>query len=92
MMCKHVRGRHMGPTMATLGLVLVLGTVASAATVWDENVDGDLSGDPLNPSAAVLAAGSNTVLASMAAPNDTRDYLAFTVPAGFQLVALLQLN
>ena len=75
---------------AALVLALTLGTTASAATVWDEGGDGDLSNIPLAPSAALLAAGSNVVNGTMGG-NDARDYLAITVPAGHQLTALLQL-
>ena len=60
-----------------------------AATVWDESVHGDLSTDPGAPTGVALGLGSNLVIGSVQTPNDTRDYLTFTIPVGKALQSLL---
>jgi len=62
---------------------------ARAVVAWDEDVDGDLSGDGLAPSSAVLVLGSNTVTATSVSGD--REYLRVTVPAG-QALSQLVLN
>jgi hypothetical protein len=44
-----------------------MSTLASASIIWDESVDGDLSGDRLNPTTLNLGLGANNVLGAMAA-------------------------
>ncbi|MEO1575708.1 MAG: VPLPA-CTERM sorting domain-containing protein [Pseudomonadota bacterium] len=73
---------------AAAALLLVAGS-AHAATAWDEGLDGDLSGDPLAPTAVTFAEGVNSVNGSMSSLGDTRDYLTFTIPDGQQLVGIL---
>ena len=60
---------------------------ALAAPIYDEAVDGDLSGDRLAPDARVLAAGSNTVSATSVVGD--LEYLTLTVPAGLELTAIV---
>ncbi len=78
---------------ALLGaLLLGLGTTASAATIWNEAVDGDLSTDPTSPTALTFGVGSNSIIGSMSAPQDIRDYITFTIGAGQQLSAIVLLQ
>jgi hypothetical protein len=61
--------------------------VASAATLWDESVNGDLSNAPLAPTLLNLAIGSNTLSATM--PGADLDFFTINVPAGAQFSNLL---
>jgi len=70
--------------MRALLLVLAASLANSAsAAVWDEAIDGDISGDRAAPSTAVVALGDNVVKGTTTR-NDL-DYLTFTVPAGLTL-------
>ncbi len=62
---------------------------ASAIVVWDEGVNGDLSTDPFAPTVVNFGLGTNTVIGSMSTPNDTRDYLTFTIGAGQLLTGII---
>lgn len=68
-------------------VVLALGAVASAATVWDEGVSGDLSGNQAAPTPILLSLGTNSVIGNLriTAAGDNQDWLAVTVPAGMGL-------
>ena len=68
-------------------LTLLAPLAALAAPIYDETVDGDLSGDRENPTARVLAAGSNTVTATVIAGD--LDYLTLTVPTGLELDSIV---
>lgn len=69
-------------------LVLALAFPATAsAAVWDETVDGDISGDRAAPSAAIVALGDNLVQG--ATGRNDLDYLTFSVPAGLTLEAII---
>ena len=74
---------------ALFSTLLLLGTPAIAGDI-DEGVDGDLSGDRLNPTVLNLTVGSNTVLASQQGADSGLDvdYLTVVVPAGTQLARL----
>lgn len=73
-------------------LLLGLASGASAATIWDEAGDGDLSTAPATPTSIVLGQGSNLVIGSVTLAGDTRDYLTFTVGAGQALASLMLLD
>jgi hypothetical protein len=77
---------------STVVLVGGLVSTASAATAWDESVDGDLSTDPSTPTPVSLGLGSNLISGSITGPDDIRDYLTFTIPAGLVLAELKQLE
>lgn len=63
---------------------------ATAATVHDESINGDLSGDNLSPTALTFNVGSNDVIGSVEGnPNIDRDFLTFTIAPGFQLDAIV---
>lgn len=70
-----------------------LAPAVQAATVYDESTSGDLSGNGLTPTFVSLAAGSNVVTGTTGRQNGVvdRDYLSFTVPAGWQLSAITPL-
>lgn len=63
--------------------LFVISNIGSAATVWDEGVNGDLSGNPMTPTAIVLGIGENLVTAQTS-PGDP-DYFTITIAAGQQL-------
>lgn len=65
----------------------------SAATLWNEAVSGDLSGNHLAPTPVTFTSGTNTLMGSMGdAPADgiplDRDIFTFTIAPGFQLNAI----
>lgn len=71
-----------------LFLTLALGAQgASAATIWDESVDGDLSSNRLAPTVLTLAVGSNTISGTVIAGE--RDYFRFNVGAGQQVTQII---
>lgn len=72
-----------------LGLLLLGGVLPSqAVTVWNEADDGDLSTDPLAPTAVSFLLGSNDVIGSVVSSADTRDYLTFSILGGQALTAI----
>ena len=62
--------------------------VANAATVWDESVNGDLSSSEAAPTSIALAVGSNVLSGTVNGLPLDRDYITFTIPAGFVLSAM----
>jgi hypothetical protein len=75
---------------AVLPLLLVSLSVthlASAAEIYNETTNGDLSGTGLSPTLLSVGLGSNTVTATTVAGD--RDYFTITVPAGRRLNALV---
>jgi hypothetical protein len=68
----------------------MLGAAAAARAdvIWDESASGDLSNSQAAPTALPLAAGTNSILGTVG-PGDMQDWVALTVPAGFQLSALV---
>ncbi len=78
---------------SAISLVAVLACVPIAndasALEYTETVGGDLPGSFGQPRALAFAVGSNTVRGTVGpTPNDTRDYLNFTLPHGYALTAL----
>ncbi len=74
---------------AVLSLSTALAAPASAITVWDESMDGDLSSDPSAPTSISFEVGTNTIIGSVQSPSDTRDYITFTIPSGQEFTELL---
>jgi hypothetical protein len=72
---------------STLLALLPLAACAGAQVVWDESVNGDLSGDRFNPTNVALLPGVNGVIATSVSGDV--EYVHFTVPAGF---AISQVN
>ena len=65
-----------------------------AATVYDESVSGDFSGDGLSPTSVSLGVGSNRVFGSSGRVgfDPDRDYFTVTIPVGYAFVALIELG
>jgi len=62
---------------------------ASADVVWNEFNSGDLSSNPDAPTPLVFEMGGNTIIGSVHAPDDVRDYITFTLVDGQFLLRLL---
>jgi hypothetical protein len=90
-----------------LAAALVLSAPTTAATVWDETVDGDLSSNPLAATSVAVAPNFNDVLGSAGAalvpgaptfdpttgaPNFDMDFLTFKVPTGYILKSLVPVS
>jgi len=71
-----------------LGLLGV--STAHAATVWNEDLNGDLSGNGLSPTAIGVASGSNVILGLTGdfGQGVDRDYFKITVPNNLELTAI----
>ncbi|MBI2824351.1 MAG: hypothetical protein HYX69_06655 [Planctomycetia bacterium] len=61
--------------------------IACGSVVWDESVNGDLSGNRLAPTAIAIAVGDNELVGSV--KGGELDYVTFTVPAGAVLSKLV---
>jgi hypothetical protein len=68
-------------------IALAVASAASAATIWDEGVNGDLSNNRLAPTVLSVSPGSNTIIGSTVQGNI--DYFTFTVPVGYEFSALI---
>lgn len=79
------RSRKLG-LIAGLSLGAVSAT-ASADMIYNESIDGDLSGNGLAPTSLLFGAGSNQVLGTTGDPGTgiDRDYFTFFVPEGMTL-------
>lgn len=69
-----------------LAAVLPVAPMPAFGATYVESANGDLSNDRLNPTLFALDAGANTLTGSTSSSD--RDYLTFTVPAGFVLQSL----
>ena len=58
-----------------------------ASVMWDESIDGDLSGDYQSPTALIPIGVNNQVLYSSVSAD--REYIPFDVDAGDQLAAII---
>src|SRR5262245_13458272 len=72
---------------ALLTTLLCLPAVSSAAFVYDEDIDGDLSGDGLSPTVLDAGVGKNSL--SGTTISGDLDYFTFNVGAGLQLDAII---
>jgi hypothetical protein len=73
---------------AAILLALFVCDRLSADVVWDESLQGDLSGDPLVPTPITLSLGGNDIIGTIAAPNDIRDFFTFNIPDGLEFSAI----
>lgn len=74
---------------AMLLTVVIPGTCAQGDVVWDESIQGDLSGDSLAPTVFVFAEGSNDVIgATVASPLD-RDFWTMEILDGYRLESIV---
>jgi hypothetical protein len=85
-----MRARRLGIlAFVVTGLATVV--TPAAALAYDEATDGDLSTDASVPTPLVFGLGVNVVSGRVtrgAVPDDPRDFLTFTIPAGRQLTGL----
>jgi hypothetical protein len=80
---------HLLPKRWVLVLtVCFAATRLPAAVIWNENVNGDLSDNQAAPNPFVLAVGTNSIIGFVGNPN-TQDWIALTIPAGFQLSSVV---
>lgn len=70
-------------------LLLCVEVPASAATVWNETTNGDLSSNRLAPTAINVAVGNNDVIGSVVGNPSDLDYLTIIVPAGDELSQII---
>lgn len=70
--------------------ILIASATSSAAVVYREIDDGELSGSGLTPTLVTLGAGSNQIFGRMGGGSGglDRDYFVVTVPSTMQLTAL----
>lgn len=82
--------------MTSIARAVILATALSASvahadqTIWDESVNGDLSGDRLAPNTLNIALGINTLIATSSAGD--REYVRMVVPAGMQLTQIMHVS
>src|SRR5688572_29520403 len=70
-----------------LCVVLAFASLASAATLYSETVNGDLSGNRFSPTTRTLTLGDNDVFVTT--QGGDQDYLTVNVPSGQALSRLL---
>jgi len=75
-------------------LALGAAAAAPAATVWDESVNPDFSGNYAAPTALTFSLGSNVIFGSTGnlGTGTDRDYFSFVVPQGTMLTSLVLLD
>jgi hypothetical protein len=74
--------------MKTVAIVLLLAAMAvpaSAAVVWNEGLNGDLSSSESAPTAISFGVGSNQIVGSINGLPIDRDYITFTIGPGQSL-------
>jgi len=73
-------------------IAALLSPSASAAVLWEEAIDGELSGDIAGPTAAgSVAPGTHSILGSIG-PGDVVDAVSFVVPADNVLTSFVVLS
>lgn len=68
---------------ALTALLLASVGLASAQVIWNESVNGDLSGDRFNPNNFNLGLGNNEIIGSMGGAD--KEYVHFHLSSGMQL-------
>ncbi len=83
------------PAALVLSVNFFASPASKGATLWNEEVDGDLPGDFSSPQALVVAPGENTFSGSIGDNGDTgatdggdADYLSLLVPDGLEIVSI----
>lgn len=85
--------RKMSPMASRLGRFAIFGALfaclgsAQAQILWNESVNGDLSGDRLNPTNLSFAAGNNRILGTMGSTD--KEYVHFTLAPGMALSQII---
>jgi hypothetical protein len=78
----------------SLGTMLAAGANARASVIWNQGVNGALSENPAAPTPFTLAAGTNSLIASVGGGGNSesgvnQDWVNINIPAGFQLSHLV---
>lgn len=75
----------------TAAMVAIGCAATHAATVWDEDVDGDLSSNGRSPTSLAANLGSNRVqgVTGDSGQGVDRDYFTFSVPVGAELSSIM---
>jgi len=73
--------------MAMVAMGLFISMQAGAAVVWDEQINGDLSGDYQNPTVLTLNVGDNHIIFDTV--DTDLEYFTFNVAAGFGLSSVV---
>lgn len=68
--------------------ILLFAAHVQAAVLWNEGINGDLSSNQAAPTPFTLASGVNSFIGSVSS-SDSQDWLALTVPVGFQLTSFV---
>ena len=69
-------------TAAIILLLAVMAVPASAAVIWNEGLNGDLSSSESAPTVISFGVGSNQILGSINGLPIDRDYITFTIGPG----------
>lgn len=73
--------------LGALGAISCCFAIGQAQIIWDESVNGDLSGDRFNPTSLSLGVGNNEVIATMG-PDD-KEYVHFSLAPGTTLSQII---
>src|SRR5262245_18053714 len=78
----------------TVWFFLLIVARVSAATVYDEDVQGDLSNDYAHPTQLALLPGENSLFAITGSTtiSDSSEYFSVSLPAGYQLTHLRMMD
>ena len=78
-------------TIAGIVTGAFLAGTASADLMWDEAIDGDISGDYMNPTQMYTKGVNNHVIFTTvgANPDQDREYFTFTIAEGYELVSIV---
>ncbi len=79
-------------TRAALLAIAAIAPTAAANVIYDEAVNGDLSGDRFNPTIITLGLGQNTITMDVVDSNldgGDRDYFTFSLAGGLSVDAIL---
>lgn len=78
--------RILGFTGLSSLLVALLTSTSGATVIYNESVSGDLSNNQAAPTPLTLSVGTNSVIGNVnGSGGDSQDWIALTIPAGFQL-------
>jgi len=75
-------------------LMLILASGAHAATVYDESINPDFTGDRTLPTLVTFQFGPNDIFGETGSTGGVvdRDYFTFVIPSGFNLSAIIVLK
>ena len=78
-------------TIAGIAACAFLAGSASADLMWDEAIDGDISGDYMNPTQMYTKGVNNHVIFTTVGgnPEQDREYFTFTIAEGYELVSIV---